>query len=333
MSTAVPDQTATEKLTIRQALRQAIREEMTANDDVFLMGEDIADASGAFEVTEGLVDEFGPDRVRDTPISEAAIMGAGTGAAAAGKRPIVEIMFGDFLGVCAEQIMNQTAKMRYMFGGKIDMPLTIRTTEGGGLSAASQHSGTPHTWFAHLPGVKAVAPGTPAAAKGLLKAAITADDPVFVFENKTIYDHEGEVPVSDEFTIPLGEAAVERSGQDVTVVASQRLVAEALATASDLDDDIDVEVIDIRSFYPLDTETIEESVRKTGRLVIADESPLSYGVHAEIMARMVEDEFFSLDTPIQRVGVPDTHIPFSPPLENRVLPDADDIATAIKSIT
>jgi pyruvate dehydrogenase E1 component beta subunit len=322
----------TETMTVREAIRQALREEMTSDESVFLMGEDVGHYGGVLDVTEGLYDEFGGERVRDTPISEAGFMGAGIGAAATGTRPVVEIMFSDFLGVCSEQVTNQMAKMRYMFGGKTEMPVTVRTTEGGGMGAASQHSGTVHTWFAHFPGLIAVTPGTPAAAKGLLKSAIRSDDPVFFFENKMIYEQEGEVPTDDEFTLPIGEAGVEREGDDVTVVATQRLVGESLDVAEDLAGETSVEVIDLRSLYPLDTETLAESLGKTGRLVVADESPLSYGVHAEVMARMVEDEFFSLDAPIQRVGVPDTHIPFSPTLEQEVLPDAEGIEDAIDRI-
>jgi pyruvate dehydrogenase E1 component beta subunit len=327
---ADPEQGAT--MTVREAIRAALREEMARDGDVFLMGEDVGVYGGVFEVTDGLLDEFGPERVRDTPISEAGFVGAGVGAAATGMRPVVEVMFSDFLGVPAEQILNQMAKMRYMFGGKTNMSLTIRTTEGGGMGAASQHSGTIHTWFAHFPGIKAVAPGTPAAAKGLLKSAVRSDDPVMFFEDKMIYEQEGAVPENEDFTVPLGEASVEREGEDVTVVATQRLLGESLATADDLDGDVSVEVLDPRSLYPLDTDTIVESVEKTGRLVIADESPLSYGTHAEIGMRVMEDAFYSIAEPIQRVGVPDTHVPFSPPLEEEVLPGGEDVRAAIERV-
>ncbi|ADB60326.1 Transketolase central region [Haloterrigena turkmenica DSM 5511] len=323
----------TETMTVREAIRMGLREELERDEDVYLMGEDVGKFGGVLEVTSGLWEEFGDERVRDTPISEAGFIGAATGAAATGTRPVAELMFSDFMGVSMEQIMNQMAKMRYMFGGKTEMPVTVRTTEGGGMGAASQHSGTVHTWIAHFPGLKAVAPGTAAAAKGLTKAAVRSDDPVFVFENKMIYEQQGEVPTDEEFTVPLGEAAVEREGEDVTVVATQRLVGESLQTADSLADDVSVEVIDARSLYPLDTETIAESVRKTGRLVVADESPLSYGVHAEIVSRVQEEAFFSLDAPIQRIGTPDTHMPFSPPLEQEVLPDGDDVREAIELIT
>ncbi|AGB36720.1 alpha-ketoacid dehydrogenase subunit beta [Natronococcus occultus] len=327
-------ETETETMTVREAVRQALREELERDEDVYLMGEDIGVFGGVLEVTSGLYDEFGAQRVRDTPISEAGFMGAATGAAATGTRPVVELMFSDFAGVSMEQIMNQMAKMRYMFGGKAEMPVTVRTTEGGGMGAASQHSGTIHTWISHFPGLKAVAPGTAASAKGLTKAAIRSDDPVFVFENKMIYEQEGAVPTDEEFTIPIGEAAIEREGEDATVVATQRLVGESLQTAESLAEaGVEAEVIDPRSLYPLDTETIVESVRKTGRLIVADESPLSYGTHAEIIARVQEEAFFSLDAPIQRVGTPDTHMPFSTPLEQEVLPDGDDVREAIERVT
>ncbi|WP_312615891.1 alpha-ketoacid dehydrogenase subunit beta [Haloarcula sp. 1CSR25-25] len=327
------DAEQTETMTVREAIRQALREELERDEDVFLMGEDVGLFGGVLEVTGDLYEEFGDERVRDTPIGESGFMGAATGAAATGTRPVVELMFSDFMGVSMEQIMNQIAKMRYMFGGKTEMPVTVRTTEGGGMGAASQHSGTVHAWIAHFPGLKAVAPGTAASAKGLTKAAIRSDDPVFVFENKMIYEQKGEVPTDEDFTVPIGEASVEQAGDDVTVVATQRLVGESLDVAETLAGDVDVEVIDARSLYPLDTDTIVESVEKTGRLVVADESPLSYGTHAEIVARAQEEAFFSLDAPIQRVGTPDTHMPFSPPLEQEVLPDGDDVQNAIERIT
>jgi len=326
------EQQPTEVMTLREATREALREEMHRDDGVYLMGEDVAVMGGTMDVSDGLLEEFGEERIRDTPIAEAGFIGAATGAAATGTRPVAEIMFSDFIGVCMEQTMNQMAKMRYMFGGKTEMPVTVRTTEGGGMGAASQHSGTVHAWIAHFPGLKAVAPGTPAAAKGLLKTAIRSDDPVFVFENKMIYEQEGEVPTDEEFTVPLGEASVEREGSDVTVVATQRLVGESLSVAEDLDGDVSVEVIDPRSLYPLDTDTIADSLDKTGRLVIADESPLSYGIHAEIGMRAMEEAFYSIDAPIQRVGVPDTHMPFSPTLEYEVLPEADDVREAVERI-
>ena len=330
--TSTSNVSGTESMTVREAIREAMREELARDEDVFLMGEDVGLFGGVFDVSDGLLADFNEDRIRDTPISEAGFLGAGVGAAATGSRPIVEIMFSDFLGVSMEQTMNQMAKMRYMFGGKTEMPITIRTTEGGGMGAASQHSGTVHTWFAHFPGLIAVAPGTPAAAKGLLKSAIRSNDPVFFFENKMIYEQTGEVPTDPDFTLPIGEASVERTGEDVTVIATQRLVGESLDAAEELSDQVSVEVIDLRSLYPLDTETIVASLEKTGRVVVADESPLSYGVHAEVVSRLVENGFYSLDAPPERVGVPDTHIPFSPSLEQEVLPDAGDVTAAIERL-
>ena len=318
----------TETLSMREAIRTGLREELLADDDVFIMGQDEEDG-GSFEVTAGLHDEFGDNRVRNTPISEAAQVGSGVGAAATGLRPVVNLSFSDFIGVCFDQIMNQAGKTRYMFGGASDVPLTLRAIEGAGVNAAAQHSGTVHTLVAHLPGIKAVAPGTPAAAKGLMKSAIRSDDPVMFFENKTIYDRRGPVPTDEEFAVPLGEASVEQEGEDVTVVATQRLLGESLRAARDLDD-VSVEVIDPRSLYPLDTDTLADSIRKTGRLVVADESPMSYGLHAEIVTRIVENAFWSIDAPVQRVGVPDTPIPFSPALEDEVIPDAADVRRAIE---
>ena len=325
--------TDTEHRTFREAVRDALDEELERDDDVFLMGEDIGEGGHVYKVTEGLWEKYGGERVRDSPLSEAAILGAGVGAAANGSRPVVDMMFSDFLGVCTEQILNQMSKLHYMFGGKIEIPLLVRASEGAGMNAAAQHSKTVHTVFAHMTGTKAVAPGTPAAAKGLTKSAIRSDDPVFFFEHKLLYDHDGEVPTDPDYTMPIGRARVEREGADVTVVATQNYVRQALGVADDLAGDVSVEVIDPLSLYPLDTETIVESVRKTGRLVVADESPLSYGTHAEIMARVNESAFFSLDAPMQRVGVPDTPVPFTPPLEDEVVPTGADIKTAIERVT
>jgi len=272
---------STETMTVREAIREAMREEMQRDEDVFLMGEDVGLFGGVFDVSNGLLEDFGEERVKDTPISEAGFLGAGVGAAATGSRPIVEIMFSDFMGVAMEQTMNQMAKMRYMFGGKTEMPITVRTTEGGGMGAASQHSGTVHTWFAHFPGIIAVAPGTPAAAKGLLKSAIRSDDPVFFFENKMIYEQSGEVPTDPDFTLPIGEANVEREGDDVTVIATQRLVGESLQAAEELDSELSVEVIDLRSLYPLDTDTIVDSLEK----LVVSSLPMRVRSHTEHMQR------------------------------------------------
>ncbi|PSQ59271.1 MAG: hypothetical protein BRD23_04770 [Halobacteriales archaeon SW_9_67_25] len=313
----------TTRLTIREALREAIREEMADDKAVVLMGQD-EEIGGSFEVTAGLYEEFGPERVRNAPISEAAQVGAGVGAAATGVRPVINLSFSDFVGVCFDQLMNQAGKTRYMFDGACDVPLTIRALEGGGLNAAAQHSGTVHTLLSHLPGIKVVAPGTPAGAKGLMKASIRSEDTVVFFESKVSYDREGPVP--DDVRVQLGDASVERAGGDVTVVATQRLLGDALAVADGLN--ASVEVIDPRTLYPLDTASIVESVRKTGRLVVADESPLSYGFHAEVVTRVVE-AVGGLDGAIERVGVPDTPVPFAPTIEGEVLPGESELRTAI----
>jgi len=234
----------TERLTFREAVREALDEEMNRDDDVFIMGEDVGEGGHVYNITEGLWEKYGADRVRDSPLSEAAILGAGVGAAANGSSPVVDMMFSDFLGVCTEQIMNQMSKLHYMFGGKIEIPLLVRASEGAGLNAAAQHSKTVHTVFAHMTGTKAVAPGTPAAAKGLTKAGVRADDPVFFFEHKLLYEHDGEVPTDPDYTIPIGEARVEREGKDVTVVATQHYVPQTLDLAEKMAGDVSVEVID-----------------------------------------------------------------------------------------
>lgn len=320
----------TETMTVREAIRKGLREEMQRDERVMLYGQDEHDGE-SFEVTAGLYDEFGGRRVKNTPISEAAQVGAAVGAAATGIRPVVELSFSDFIGVCFDQIMNQVGKTRYMYGGESEVPLVLRAAEGGTVSAAAQHSGTVHTLVSHLPGIKVVAPATPAASKGLIKESIRSNDPVMFFENKSIYSDRGEVQTDDR-TVPLGEASVERAGDDVTVVATQRLFGEAMTVADALAGEAALEVIDPRSLYPLDTETILDSVAKTGRLVVADESPMSYGFHAEVMARVMEDGFFTLDAPPQRVGVADTPIPFASGLEAEVLPSAPDVERAVRRV-
>ena len=327
--TPVPDVDGpTREVTVTEALREAIAEEMTRDDTVFIQGIDVADRGGSFSVTEGLLDEFGPERVRDTPISESAIVGSGLGAAAAGMRPIVEIMYSDFMGVAFDQIMNQVGLMRYMFGGKLDIPLTIRTADGGGFSAAAQHSKALHTLAMHLPGIRVVCISTPYDAKGLLKRAIRLDDPVFVFEHVNVYNRSGLIP-DEEYTLPLGQATVIRSGSDVTVVATQAMLYEAIDAADRLAGDIDVEIISPRTLDPIDIDTIATSVDKTGQAVVVDETALTAGAQSEIVALINEHAFWRLDAPIERVGVPDVPIPFAPPLEAAVIPDVDDIIAAI----
>lgn len=316
-------------MTFRDAVNRALDEEMARDERVVLIGEDVT--KGVFRGTAGLVDKYGKERVRDTPISEAAIVGCAIGAAATGLRPVAEIMYADFMPLALEQIMNQAGQMRYMFGGKIKLPLTIRTTEGAGLQTAAQHSKTLHHIFAGLVGIKVVCPAMPDEAKGLLKAAIRCDDPVICCENKTLYNLKGEVPEDPDFVLPLGKARVVRAGDDVTVVATQAMVHKALQAADQLD--VSVEVINPCTLYPLDAETILQSISKTGRLIVVDESVLSYGTHAEIIAQVVERGLFDLDAPPKRVGVKDVPIPFSPALEKVVLPGVEEIIAAIQEIT
>lgn len=317
------------EITCRDAVNKALDEEMERDERVFLMGEDIT--YGIFRGTAGLVDKYGRERVKDTPISESAMIGGALGAAMTGTRPVVEIMYCDFMGVPFEQILNQVAQIRYMFGGQVDIPVVIRTTEGAGINVAAQHSKTIHNIFAHLPGIISVCPATPRDTKGLLKTAIRSNDPVICFENKTLYNLKGEVPDDPDFTIPFGKAKVMRKGDDVTIVATQAMVHKALEAAEQVE--ASIEVINLRSLKPLDIQTILESVSKTGRLIVADESCVSYGTHAEIAARVAEEGLFYLDAPIKRIGIKDTVIPFSPPLEEEILPGVEAISAAIEEIT
>jgi pyruvate dehydrogenase E1 component beta subunit len=333
------------QLSYRQAINEALRLEMRRDPAVILLGEDVAGAPGCRDpqmqdawggvlgVTRGLIGEFGPGRVRDTPISESAFIGAAVGAAATGLRPVVELMFVSFAGVCWDQIVNQAAKLRYMFGGKARVPVTIRTTIGAGMGAAAQHSDSVYSLFAHYPGLKCVLPATPADAKGLLAASIRDDDPVIFFENKVLYDTKGPVP-EGEFVIPLGRAHVVRPGTDATVVALSRMVHVALAAADRLAErGIDVEVIDPRTIVPLDEETILESVRKTGRLVVVDEDHPRCSVATDIVALAATKAFDYLDAPPRMVTPPNTPVPFSPPLEQFYLPDEDRVVGAVLGVT
>jgi pyruvate dehydrogenase E1 component beta subunit len=315
-----------------RAIADALAEEMARDERVILLGEDVGAPGGAFGATRGLYQRFGKDRVRDTPISETAIVGAAIGAAANGLRPVVEIMFMDFIGTCWDQVVNQMAKMRYMFGGQVALPLVLRTHTGAGLNAGPQHSGSLEAWAVHVPGLKVVMPATPADAKGLLKAAIRDDSPVIVVENKTLYAMKGEVP-EGEHLVPLGAAEITRAGRDVTVVAVSRMVHEALTAANELArDGIAVEVIDPRTLSPLDRATILASVKKTGRLVVAHEAWGPCGIGAEIAAVVAEHEFHALRAPVRRVTPPFTPVPFSPPMEKFWLPDAARIAAAVREV-
>jgi len=317
------------EITFGEAIRQALREEMLRDERVFLMGEDIGVFGGAFKVTQGLLDEFGEERVRDTPISEAAIAGIGVGAAMSGLHPVIEIMFGDFMTIAMDQIVNHAAKMHYMTGGKVKVPLTIRTTMGAGRSSAATHSQSLHAWFCHIPGVKVVIPSTPYDAKGLLKTAIRDENPVIIFEDKMMYNLKGPLP-EEEYLISFGEADIKREGKDATVVATSSMVHVAMKAAEGLSKQgIEVEVIDPRTLVPLDAEALCDSAAKTGHVVIVDEGHRQYGVTAELASVIAEGAFDYLDAPIKRVGAMDVPIPFTPALEFPTIPDEEDVINAV----
>jgi len=321
------------KISYRDALREALREEMQRDKTVFLLGEDIGRYwEGAFKVTKGLGKEFGDERVRDTPISESAIVGTAVGAAITGMRPVAEIMFGDLTALAMDQIANQAAKIRYMFGGQAKAPLVIRTPFGGGVNIASHHSQSLEAWFMHVPGLFVAVPSTPYDAKGLLKAAIRGDNPVMFCEHKLLYPIEGMVP-EDDYTVSFGVADVKKEGQDVTIVATMYMVHEALEAAKTLEKEgLSIEVVDLRTLVPLDKEAVIGSVKKTGRLVVVSEDCKTAGVTAEIAAIVAEEAIDYLDAPIKRVAEPDTPIPFSPPLEKYVIPNEKSIIKAVKEI-
>ncbi|MEM3699898.1 MAG: alpha-ketoacid dehydrogenase subunit beta [Candidatus Bathyarchaeia archaeon] len=321
------------KISYREALREALREEMRRDSTVFLLGEDIGRYwGGAFKVTEGLAEEFGEERVRDTPISESAIIGVGVGAAITGMRPVAEIMFGDLTALAMDQIANQAAKIRYMFGGQMKCPLVIRTPFGAGVNIAAHHSQSLEAWFMHVPGLYVAVPSIPYDAKGLLKSAIRGDNPVMFCEHKLLYPIEGEVP-EEEYTVPFGVADIKREGEDATIVATLYMVHKALNAAETLEKEgISVEVVDPRTLTPLDKQKIISSVKKTGRIVIVSEDCKTAGVSAEIAAIIAEEAIDYLDAPIKRIAEPDTPIPFSPPLEHYVIPDEKAIIKAVKEV-
>jgi pyruvate dehydrogenase E1 component beta subunit len=321
------------EVTVRDALREALREEMQRDITVFLLGEDIGRYwGGAFGVTKGLAEEFGDERVRDTPISESAIIGVGVGAAITGMRPVAEIMFGDLSALAMDQIANQAAKIRYMFGGQAKAPLVIRTPFGAGVNLASHHSQSLEAWFMHTPGLYVAVPSTPYDAKGLLKTAIQGNNPVFFVEHKLLYPVKGLIPEED-YTVPFGVADVKREGSDVTIFATLYMVHRALAAAEKLNKEgVSVEVVDPRTLSPLDKSKIVKSVKKTGRLIIVSEDCKTAGVSAEIAAIVAEEAIDYLDAPIKRVAEPDTPIPFSPPLEQFVTPNEESIIKAVKEI-
>ena len=318
------------ELTYREAVRDAMSEAMRRDDDVFVMGEDIAEMGGSMGVTQGMLEEFGPERVRNTPISEMAIVGAGVGAAISGMRPIVEIMYQDFTTLAMEQLVSQAAKHRYMSGGQIKVPLTVRTQGGAGWSPGAQHAQQLEAWFVHVPGLKVVFPSTPADVRGLLWTAIYDDNPVLFFEHRTLYGLKGEVPEKIE-GIELAKGRVHREGDDVTVVATGRLVHEALNAAEQAEKEgISVEVWDPRTLQPLDEEGLVDSVKKTNRCVVAHEAVVRMGWGAEVAALVQEKAFDYLDAPVERVGAKFTPIPFAPVMESFVIPHDQDVLAAVK---
>lgn len=319
------------ELTYLEAVREAMSQEMRQNEDVFILGEDIGVYGGAFGVTRGMIEEFGPERIRNTPISEAAISGTAVGAALTGMRPILELQFSDFMTIAMDNMVNQAAKIRYMYGGKGKVPMVLRTPAGSGTGAAAQHSQSLEAWMAHVPGLKVVQPSTAYDAKGLLKAAIDEDNPVIFYEHKLCYKTTSDVP-EELYSIPLGKADVKREGSDVTIVATAIMVHKALEAAAKLEEQgISVEVIDPRTLVPLDTKTIIESVKKTGRLVVVHEAVKRGGFGGEIASTIAESEAFDyLDAPIMRLGGKAVPIPYNPELEKSAIPGVDDIVAAVK---
>jgi pyruvate/2-oxoglutarate/acetoin dehydrogenase E1 component len=335
---SMPDQDANlpaaalREVSMAQAIREALAEEMRRDPQVYIMGEDVAEAGTPFKVLSGLVEEFGSKRVIDSPISEPGFAGIGVGAAMTGLRPVVDIMFGDFLGLIMDQIANQAAKVHYMSGGKLRVPIVFRTTMGATRRSAAQHSQSLQAWPSHIPGLKVVLPSTPYDAKGLLKTAIRDDNPVVFFEDKLMYQLKGLVPES-EYTIPFGVADIKRAGEDITLVATSSMVQAALTAAEQLAEiGISAEVIDPRTTWPLDKQTLIESVKKTSRAVVIDEGYDQYGVTAELASVIADGAFYYLDAPVKRLGAMNVPIPFSPVLEDLTVPTVEKIVKLAKSL-
>lgn len=332
MSIPSAEQAGLREISLAQAVNEALAEELRRDPTVFVIGEDVAEAGTPFKVLSGLVEEFGSERVLDSPISEAGITGIGLGAAMTGMRPVVDIMFGDFMTLVMDQVVNQAAKVHYMSGGRLKAPLTVRTTLGATRRSAAQHSQSLHAWVAHAPGLKVVLPSTPFDAKGLLKAAIRDDGPVVVFEDKMMFATKGPVP-EDEYTLPFGVADVKRAGEDLTLVATSSMVYVALGAAEELARiGVDAEVIDPRTLVPLDRETLVESAKKTGRAIVLDEGHRSFGASAELAAVLSEGAFYHLDAPVTRAAAMDVPIPFSPVLEDQTVPTAEGVFELAKSL-
>lgn len=321
------------EITYANAIKEAISEEMIRDEEVFMMGEDIGIYRGAFGVSGDLVETFGEDRIIDTPISEQGFVGCAIGAAVAGMRPIVEIMFSDFMTVCWDMIVNQAPKMRYMFGGKVSVPMVLRTASGGGTGAAAQHSQSLEAMLCHVPGLKVIVPSTPRDAKGLLKSAIRDNNPVIFLEQKLLYRTKGMIE-EEEFTIPIGEADIKREGKDCTIITYGRMVQMCLAAAESLEKEgIDVEVIDLRTLLPMDTEAIIKSVIKTRHALVVHEAVKTGGIAGEIIARIADSEaFYYLDAPLKRLASEDVPVPFCPVLEKGILPDEAKIIATVKEM-
>ena len=323
---------AVRELTLGEAVREALAEEMRRDPRVFIMGEDVAEAGTPFKVLSGLVEEFGKSRVIDTPISEPGFTGIAVGAAMTGMRPVVDLMFGDFLTLTMDQMVNQAAKVHYMSGGAWKVPMVLRTTLGGGRRSAAQHSQSLQAWMSHIPGLKVVMPSTPYDAKGLMKTAIRDDNPVVFFEDKMMFKLKGPVPVED-YTIPFGVADIKREGEDITIVATSSMVQVALGAAKLLEEiGISAEVVDPRTTWPLDEKTIVESARKTSRAIVMDEGYEKYGVTAEIASVIAAGAFYDLDAPVKRIGAMHVPIPFSPPLEDATIPTEQQVFEAAKGM-
>jgi pyruvate/2-oxoglutarate/acetoin dehydrogenase E1 component len=323
---------AVRELSFAQAIREALAEEMRRDPSVCIMGEDVAEAGTPFKVLSGLVEEFGKDRVLDTPISEAGFTGLAVGAAMAGMRPVVDIMFGDFITLTMDQMVNQAAKVHYMSGGRWKVPMVMRTTLGATRRSAAQHSQSLHAWFCHIPGLKVVLPSTPYDAKGLLKSAIRDDNPVVFFEDKMMYKQKGAVP-EEEYTVPLGVADVKREGDDVTLIATSSMVQVALGAATLLEQiGVSAEVVDPRTMWPLDENTLIESVKKTSRAIVIDEGYERYGVTAELASVITTGAFYDLDAPVKRMGAMHVPIPFSPPLEDMTVPTEHTVFEAARAM-
>jgi pyruvate dehydrogenase E1 component beta subunit len=320
------------KITMREAISQALWEEMERDPKVFILGEEVGVWGGSYAVTKGFLDHFGPERVRDTPISEAAIIGAAIGSSLAGLRPVAELMTINFAFAAMDHIVNQAAKMHYMFGGQMKLPLVIRAPSGGGRQLAATHSQTPDVIFAHFPGLKVVSPGTPVDAKGLLKAAIRSDDPILYIENATTYQLQGEVPEGEIIT-PIGQSIIQKTGKDVTVVTYSKMLEYCKKAADQLNKEgVDLEIVDLRTLRPLDMQPVIESVKKTNRAVIVEEGWKSFGVGAEVAARIYQDAFDYIDAPIERVAQKETPLPYNRRLEQLALPQVEDIIRAVREV-